>query len=151
MNGGKCAAAIEPGTYIDFTGWISHDGTDGWVEHATFELVEAFDYDKMEGTLASVGTALDAGSLAKARISDGPYVDWKHGTWLDGTWHDGIWRGGTWRNGIWRCGVWMDGVWHDGTWENGIWYGGTFLDGTFLEGLSVSADGTMTARIWNRH
>ena len=151
MKAYEYAAAIEPGTYTGFTGYVLFCGTEAWVEQATFELVEAFDYDKMEGMLASVGTALDAGSFAKVRISDGPYVDWKYGTWIGGTWKNGLWHDGTWRNGIWKRGVWMAGDWLDGTWENGMWYGGRFLDGTFMDGLILGTDGTMAARIWNRH
>lgn len=157
MNGGKCMAAIEPGIYDSFTGYVNYAGTEGWVENASFELIEAFDYNTLMpgfkfGAVAPVSSLpVPEGRRREVRISDGPYIEWHEGFWLDGVWANGVWHDGQWIDGTWKHGVWRNGDWHGGTWENGIWYGGRFLGGTFLEGLSLGADGTMAARIWNRH
>lgn len=141
------AAAIKTGAYIDFTGYVLFCGTEAWVEHATFELIEAFDYDEMERMLVSGEQDSAVGPLTKGRISDGPYVDWKYGTWIDGVWKNGIWHYGTWRNGTWRNGVWMGGDWLDGTWENGLWYGGKLMGGKFIDGYDLSFDRQLVFRI----
>lgn len=157
MDDRRCMAALEPGRHNGFTGYINYAGTEGWVEHATFELIAAFDYNTLMpgfkfGAVAPCSSIIVPEERSRnARISDGPYIEWHDGFWLDGVWANGVWHDGDWIDGTWKHGVWKNGDWHGGTWQNGIWYGGRFLGGTFLEGLSLGADGTMAARIWNRH
>lgn len=122
---GMTGAALEKGKYRDFTGWILWGKTDGYVEHATFELSD----DAM-----SVIEMIANGS-ANCRN-----VYWEDGTWINGTWGGGEWIQGTWRNGTWLTGTWQNGLWQDGTWitgqwKFGMWHGGEWKCGIWIHGL----------------
>ena len=92
------AAALEPGTYKDFTGYINFDGIEGYAEHADFTLLGG--YEKyMHGLVRMIWTD---GTWLGGRCS---LAQWKGGVWLGGAWHGGTWENGTWLGGEWRNGI----------------------------------------------
>lgn len=129
MMGNECmdatGAALEPGSYRGFTGYINFHGIEGWAEDADFILLDECE-KYMHGLVRMI---------------------WTDGTWVSGHCSLAQWRGGTWKagvftNGNWHRGLWQSGIFdlssfHDGTWNNGtfrwsMWYDGTWLDGTFV-------------------
>ena len=122
---GRVGAALEKGKYRDFTGWILWGKTDGYVEHATFEL--------SDDAMSVIEMIANGGANCRN-------VYWKDGTWINGTWGGGEWTQGTWRNGTWLTGTWQNGLWQDGTWitgrwKFGMWHGGEWKCGIWIHGL----------------
>lgn len=129
------SAAIEPGEYRDFTGYIFHGNglVEGYAEHAWFDLV---DNAEMFITMNWLDGTWVSGQCTRA--------SWQGGTWLNGTFSEGNWYGGDWKDGTFYCGVWINGTWGGGVfdcaqWRNGVWADGVFresawLDGRWLEG-----------------
>lgn len=111
--------AVDPGKYHDFTGYICYAGTEGLVEHATFELFGEYAQDPQYYVY----------QFSLERMTNDPYIHWKYGIWKDGLWYNGMWE-----DGIWLDGTWNDGVFEKGLWKKGTWLGGIFVNGEWMEG-----------------
>ena len=114
MDASGAAAALEPGTYRDFTGYVCFGGNEGMAENASFDL------------------------FTSARTGHG-FIFWHSGTWLGGVWEHGLFENGTWLSGRigkdcrvincdWRGGQccfrfvegekWLD----EGVWRNRMYF-----------------------------
>ena len=125
MEAAGTAAALEPGTYNGFTGYINYRGIEGYAENAGFILLD--EYEKyMHGLVRMIWTD---GTWLGGRCS---LVQWKGGVWKNGTFENGNWHAGTWENGVFNLSSFHDGTWNNGTFVWSMWHGGTWLDGTFV-------------------
>lgn len=141
LKSNKPFAALEPGEYRDFTGYIFHRNglVEGYAEDASFDLVDSSDditMNWLDGTWVSgqcASACWQGGTWLNGTFSEGNWYggDWKDGTfyrgaWVDGTWGGGVFEGSQWRNGVWVNGIfresaWLNGRWLEGYWENGVW------------------------------
>ena len=144
-------AAFEPGVYRDFTGYINFAETEGYAEHATFELlpeinlsmpVEWWRKKKLKTQTIALNDKDRMFTFEHVFWQSGiwhggtwKYGTWEAGDWLGGTWHYGIWHVGTWNGGVWENGLWLDGDWHEGIWHLGIRYG-TMGHGRTVNGIA---------------
>lgn len=124
-------AALEPGDYRDFTGYVNIGGTEGYAENATFMLS-----DKMR--------KFDSG-LAPEWMTTMFTIVWHKGDWLGGTFNDGAFYGGVFhdglflkscfhgrglfQDGVFRKSMFYNGVWVNGDWDRSVWlFGNVLLD-----------------------
>lgn len=107
-------AALEPGDYIDFTGYVNIGSTEGYAENATFMLS---DRNRLHSGIVPIWmTTLFT-------------IVWINGNWLGGTFHDGAFYGGVFHNGLFlkswfHKGLFQDGVFRKSTFYNGVWVNG---------------------------
>ena len=133
MTDMQMQAALEPGDYRDFTGYVSLNGTEGYAEHATFMLSDK-------------ARPFDSG-LTPEWMTLMFTIIWQKGDWLGGTFHDGAFYGGVFHNGLFlkSCfhgrGLFMDGIFrksmfYNGNWVNGDWDRSKWLCGhVMLDGV----------------
>ncbi len=110
-------AALEPGDYRDFTGYVNLGGTEGYAENATFMLS-----DKIRKFHSG---------LAPEWMTTMFTIVWRKGEWLGGTFRDGAFYSGVFHNGLfifssWNKGLFKGGVFRSSEWKGGIWTGGTW-------------------------
>ena len=74
MEASGTAAALDPGSYRDFTGYVCFGGNEGMAEDACFDL------------------------FTSARTGHG-FIFWHSGTWRGGVWEYGLFENGTWLSG----------------------------------------------------
>ena len=107
-------AALEPGEYTGFTGWICYGHTDAYVEDANFTIEDV--HIDQRGKMYMVLGTKDLITFRKGRFIGGRLG---FCVWIDGVFSNGmtlytIWRKGTWENGVF----------------NGIWFGGNWIAGS---------------------
>jgi len=123
-------AALEPGDYRDFTGYVNIGGTEGYAERATFMLS---DRNRFHSGIVPIW------------MTESFTIVWHKGEWLGGTFHDGAFYGGVFHDGLFlkswfHKGLFQDGVFRKSTFYNGVWVNGDWDRSEWLCG-HVMLDG----------
>lgn len=120
-------AALEPGDYRDFTGYVNIGGTEGYAENATFMLSDRKRFHS---------------GIVPIWMTESFTIVWINGNWTGGTFHDGAFYGGTFQNGVFlksrfdkglfkdgvfRKSMFYNGVWVNGDWDRSVWLCGQVL------------------------